>query len=326
MLVSAVALAALLAGAVAASGVSAERASHALALSSPQHSSPRRDQVFTIPSATPLTSRPAAPSTTPAAPVEPKPPALPIPLAQRLAGAAQYGERHGLRVGIAVSDLATGAITTAGEAGTFGTGSVVKVIVATKMLLVGAMTGADADEAYEMVIGSNDDDCNVLWEKYGERDIVGWVGRHYGITIGYPNLRPGFWGNTLVTPRGLAAFYLAVSRDPVVWPWLHNAMSAAKRIADDGTDQYFGIPDAGGGHVVKQGWATASSGDGYQPDATVNTTGIVTVGSHRYAVVVLTEGHGNDSQADPRGFVHSQGQVVTGIAGAVLAALRTSAT
>ena len=249
----------------------------------------------------------------------------PVSLAQRLAAAAQYGRRRGLRVGIAVADMTGGAITQAGDPGTFGTGSVIKVIVAAKMLLTGSMTGADERLAWEMVIGSNDDDCNILWEQFGGPDIITWVGSHYGIHIGYPNERIGFWGDTQTTAPGLAAFYLIASHDPTVWPWLSSAMAHAKRVADDGTDQYFGIPDAGGGHVVKQGWATESSGDGFQPDATVNSTGIITIGTHRYAVVILTEGHANDAQADSRGLVHTQAAAVTAIAAQVLDALRQRA-
>jgi hypothetical protein len=225
-------------------------------------------------------------------------------------------------VGIAVADLTSKRVRIAGDHGAFGTGSVAKLLVATKMLLTGTMTGIDAKCAYEMIAGSNDADGSTLWTSNGGPDIVTWLNYHYQRDIGTPNTRPGFWGNTHTTALGLAQFYLAVSADPAVWPWLRNAMAHTKRVADDGTDQYFGIPDAGGGSVVKQGWGTASADDGYSRDATVNSTGIVTVRGREFAVVLLTEGDGNVVDADTSGLVHAQAAVVTQIAVRVLAAVR----
>src|SRR5205823_4715711 len=123
------------------------------------------------------------------------------------------------------------------------------------------------------------------------------------------------------TAESLALFYRMVSNDPAVGPWLFNAMAHAHRIASDGTDQFYGIPRAGGGQTVKQSWGTKSSGDGYSEDATVNSTGIVTMNGHRYAVVIRTEGHGNDSDADSRGYVRAQGDMITEVARIVIAAL-----
>lgn len=303
LIASALIIAVVLAGGLAAAAQSAEHHSALRAATARPDESARPH-----PRPVPVATRPAATAPT---------------LQERLAAAARYGAQRSLRVGIAVADLTTGAITSAGDAGTFGTASVIKMIVATKMLLDGAMTGDDAAVAREMIIGSNDDDCSLLWGKFGGPDIITWVGRHYGIHIGEPNIRDGYWGDTRTTAAGLAGFYLAVSRDPMVWPWLNDAMAHAKRIADDGTDQYFGIPDAGGGHVVKQGWGQFDSGDGYQPNATVNSTGIVTAGAHRYAVVLLTEGHDNVSQADGRGLVRAQADVLTAIAAQVLGTLRS---
>jgi hypothetical protein len=251
-------------------------------------------------------------------------PAAPTVRPISVKAAAAFGQAHGLRVGVAVADLTRGRIAVAGDPGYFGTASVVKVLVAAKMLLTGAMRGTDGALAYEMVTRSDDDDCSALWARYGGPSIVTWLGHHYGLDIGLPNLRSGFWGNTRVTARGLAAFYLAAVRDPAVGPWLADAMAHTTRTAADGTNQYFGIPAAGGGHVIKQGWGTASSGDGYAPDATLNTTGIVTAGATRYAVVILTEGHGNDGAADARGYVPGQGALLTEMARRVITELRSA--
>jgi hypothetical protein len=71
----------------------------------------------------------------------------------------------------------------------------------------------------------------------------------------------------------------AVERDTVVTA-THNATNPA----EDGTDQYFGIPDAVGASThwaVKQGWACR------EPGWVLNTTGIVGA-NQRYVVIALT--------------------------------------
>jgi hypothetical protein len=232
------------------------------------------------------------------------------PTVQDGVGAAvAYANAHGVRAGIAVEDLKTGQTWSAGDTGTFGTGSVVKVMIATRLLLDGQMHGTIAADAYEMIIGSNDDDADYLWGVVGGPAIEPFIAEHYHIPdLGGPNIRPGFWGNTPVTAKGMATFYYDVSHDSKVWPWLSNAMAHAKEYADDGTDQYFGIPSAGAGHTIKQGWSTASSDDGYSDNATLNTTGIV---DGRYAVVILGEGHDDDQYADSRGVEPRLAAVVT---------------
>lgn len=244
--------------------------------------------------------------------------ARPAPL---FGDAVAQAREHDVRVGIAVADLDNRRIWSAGVTGELPTGSVVKALIATRMLLAGRMTGPDARTAWEMIVGSNDEDGTILFNEFGGTDIVPWLNAHYGFRIGRPNVRPGYWGNTQVTARSLAQFYLTVAHDPSVWPWLSHAMANTRRIAADGTDQYFGIPDAGGGHTVKQSWGTHSVDDGYGVDATVNSTGIVTVGTHRYAVVLLSRGDRNAGQADSRGLVRAQADVLTAVARRVLAEL-----
>ncbi|MEP7019889.1 MAG: hypothetical protein ABI808_04495 [Pseudonocardiales bacterium] len=239
--------------------------------------------------------------------------------------AAAYASARGVRTGIAVIDLRNGRTWTAGDSGSFGTASLVKTMIATKIILDGQMNGATADEAYEMIIGSNDGDATDLWNRFGGPDIIGDLAAHYGIQIGGPPLRAGMWGNTQITALGMARFYVAVHRDRAVWPWLHNAMAHTKRIADDGTMQYFGIPAAGGGHEVKQGWGTASAGDGYVPDAAVNSSGFVHTATSDYAVVILGQGHNDAGLADERGFEPVLGAVVTGVARLVLPIIEQAA-
>lgn len=185
----------------------------------------------------------------------------------------------------AVIDTVTGAYYSAGDADKpFNTASVVKVFVAANLLLTGQMTGETEATATTMITQSDDDDTDALYGLAGGDQVVTTVGRHYGIAdLGTPPADTGQWGETKITANGLAHFYAAVKKDPLVWPWLSKAMAAATRTGDDGTDQYFGIPSASNDWAVKQGWMV-----GLGPGATYNSTGYVQ--GTRYVVVLLTSG------------------------------------
>lgn len=234
------------------------------------------------------------------------------PLDRGMTAAVSYARQHDVRVGLAVINLRTGALVRAGSTGTFGTASVVKVLIATRLLLAGRMHGGTADRAYRMITRSDDAAADRLWPMAGGRRLVPWLERHYGIQIGRPNFLRGRWGNTQVSAAGLARFFAATAHDRRVWPWLSRAMAHTRRIAADGTNQYFGIPAAGAGHVVKQGWGAWSAGN--YVDATVNSTGIVRRGGERYAVVILTQGHRNNGTTNRHAFNRRQAAVVTRIA------------
>ncbi|HZE49220.1 MAG TPA: serine hydrolase [Jatrophihabitantaceae bacterium] len=274
-----------------------------------------------------VSSRAVAVTTPRSATVSPAPSARPrttSPDAGRrlrdgLARAAYTAAAHDLRAGIAVLDLRSGRFYGSGETdGLFGTGSVVKVMIAARLLIDHELTGATADLAYSMITRSDDDAANVLWGKVGGPSLEPWIAAHYGISrLGAPNTRPGRWGNTHVTPRGLVQLYAKLRTDPTVWPWLGDAMRHASRIAKDGTDQFFGIPAAISGAAVKQGWADGSADN--PADAIVNTTGFVD--HDRYAVAILTEGNANNDGSDDQGFNADQAAVVTTMARLVCAAI-----
>lgn len=250
----------------------------------------------------------------------PPAPASAQPLGAGLRSAVRYASTHDVRVGLAVINLRTGRLVHAGSTGRFGTASVVKVLIATRLLLDGRMHGATAERAYRMITRSDDAAADRLWPLAGGPRLVPWLERHYGIRIGRPNFLRGRWGNTQVTAVGLARFYAAAARDQRVWPWLSRAMAHSRRVAADGTNQFFGIPAAGAGHVVKQGWGAWSAGN--YVDATVNSTGIVRRGGERYAVVILTQGHRNNRYTDRHAFNARQAAVVTRIARLLLPAGR----
>lgn len=236
------------------------------------------------------------------------------PAPQRIAAAtraaAHRASLHRDRTAVTVEDLSNGHTWSAGSHGTFGTASVVKTLIAAKILYTGNMRGDTADLAYRMITRSDDTAATILWNRFGGPSIITDIEQHYNIHVGTPNRRPGYWGNTQVTSRGLAAFYRATYQDKPVWRWLYHAMTHTQRIASDGTNQYFGIPAAGAGHTVKQGWGTHSAGNGYSSKSTVNSTGIITDHGHPYAVVILTEGDSN-AHADARGLNRRLARVVT---------------
>ena len=247
-------------------------------------------------------------------------PAEALRLERGLTAAVRYAHEHDVRVGLAVINLRTGELVRAGSPRTFGTASVVKVLIATRLLLEHRMHGITARRAYRMITRSDDADADRLWPLAGRARLVPWLERHYGIDIGRPNFLPGRWGNTQVTAAGLARFFAAAAHDERVWPWLSRAMAHTRRIAADGTNQYFGIPAAGAGHVVKQGWGGWSAGN--YVDATVNSTGVVRRGGQRFAVIILTQGHRNNAGTDRHAFNARQAAVVTRIARLLLPAGR----
>jgi hypothetical protein len=239
--------------------------------------------------------------------------------AAAVSAAARVGIDAGLRVGVAVVDTEAGGRLVAGDSGgTFATASVVKVMIAARLLADGTMTGQTEELAYSMISLSDDAAANVLWERAGGPDLEPWIEEHYGLPdLGSPNEIPDRWGNTHVTALGLAQLYAAMREDPAVWPWLDAALHDAQAQAQDGTDEVFGLlavaPDA----AVKQGWANGSADD--PDDAVVNSTGYVA--GDRYVVVLVTEGDGNVSGCDSRGFHAGQTAVVTAMAGELVPSL-----
>jgi hypothetical protein len=239
--------------------------------------------------------------------------------AEAVTAAARVGVDADLRVGVAVVDTMTGGCLVAGDSGgTFATASVVKVMVAARLLADGAMSGQTADLADAMISRSDDAAANVLWNEAGGPDLEPWIEKHYGLPqLGSANDISGRWGNTHVTALGLAQLYAALREDRVVWPWLGAALHRMQARAEDGTDQVFGVPAVAPDAAVKQGWANGSADD--PDDAVVNSTGYVA--GDRYVVVLLTEGKGNVSGCDSRGFHAGQATVVTAMAGALVPAL-----
>jgi hypothetical protein len=219
--------------------------------------------------------------------ITPRPAAATVPFVTANAErAAAYANSRGEVSGVAVLDTTTGAYWHAGQdTRLFPTESVVKTMIATRLLVEGQMYGATADTAWKMITQSDDSSATALYGRVGGDGLIYWIEHHYGIWIGEPPSRSGWWGNTHVTAKGLVIFYDKVRHDPKVAPWLLNAMHHATRYGSDGTYQYFGIPSATSGWAVKQGWGTD---DDCFCHTVFNSTGFVS--GDRYAVALLTSG------------------------------------
>lgn len=202
------------------------------------------------------------------------------------ASAVNYASQHGYRSSIGVVDIQTGAFSGAGDYNSaYASESVMKVFIATRLLMTGQMSGWNETTAYKMVTQSDDASANALYGRTGGDSVITWVKQALNIpNLGSPPVRPGWWGGTQINARGMTAFYNTVRHRSDVWSWLGNAMHHATQYGSDGTYQFFGIPSATTGAGVKQGWG----GDNAAGQPAFNSTGFVN--SDRYAVVILTQG------------------------------------
>ncbi|GAB2535074.1 hypothetical protein GCM10027167_45060 [Nocardia heshunensis] len=212
-------------------------------------------------------------------------------LAQTMQAAVQ-SVSPGSQVGIDVTDTTTGATLVGLNTGQqFYTASVVKLLIALDEFN-GQGWQPDpevADQMSQMLSASDDDIADAFWDANGGNDIVTRMVDLIGLQDTQPPADPDEWGETLTTPQDVVAIYHYIT---TVVPQpsrgiLMNALGAADQTAADGTDQYFGIPDAltGDTWAIKQGWMTLDS------STTLDTTGLVGNGSGqplRYAVVILT--------------------------------------
>jgi len=202
------------------------------------------------------------------------------------ASAVSYASSHGYRSSIGVLDTQTGSFTGAGDYNSvYASESVMKLFIATRLLMTGQMSGWNETTAYKMITQSDDASANALYGRTGGDSVIDWVKQQLNIpNLGSPPIRSGWWGGTRITAAGLASFYNAVRHRPGVWNWLGNAMHHATVYGSDGTYQFFGIPSATSGAAIKQGWG----GDDAAGQPAFNSTGIVN--GDRYAVVILTQG------------------------------------
>jgi len=164
----------------------------------------------------------------------------------------------------------------------FRSASLVKLLIAIDVLSKGADLG-DRELLTRMLELSDDSIASQFWVEGGGTEIVRRMSQLLGLTGTAPPERPNQWGDTLLTADDVAQIYLYVldlpdaDRELIV-----SALEHASRVAADGWDQFFGIPDGiGGPFGVKQGW-----GNNHEAKV-VHSTGLVGDG-RRYVVVLLT--------------------------------------
>ncbi|WP_375487526.1 IPT/TIG domain-containing protein [uncultured Jatrophihabitans sp.] len=208
--------------------------------------------------------------------------------AQVLSSAYAYGRARGYHVGIAVLDTKTGKTYHAGyHSGTFASESVVKVMIAARVFAQGRLHGTTAKRVYYMITHSDDSTASSLYPSVGGDHLINWVKSRYHVSnLGSPPNRPGWWGNTHITPDGMVALYGKLKATRTFGAWLINAMAHASKYGSDGFYQWFGLKSANSHAAIKQGWG--SDGDNWSAEADENTTGFVN--GNRYAVAILARG------------------------------------
>ena len=168
------------------------------------------------------------------------------------------------------------------------TASVVKLLIAIDEVRSNggwALPDADAvEDLTDMLEGSNDAIASAFWEQNGGNAIVTRTAALIGLAHTTPPADPTQWGMAKTSASDVVTTYeylLDEIPDEVAAPLL-AALGHARNPADDGWDQYFGIPDGlpGRSWQIKQGWMILRNA------LVLNTTGVV---GGRYVVVLMTQ-------------------------------------
>lgn len=184
---------------------------------------------------------------------------------QALAEAALTTQNQGITTYAVVLSRATGRTLAATENATtpVASESLVKLLIAAWYLVeADGAPSADLSALLTQMITASDDD--IASAIFAEGQVTAMAQR-YGMT---DTTEPadGRWGSTAVTAADLARFLWSASRDPLVGPWLLDAMGGIADTAADGWDQVYGVnalPDSLG---AKQGWGSDNWHSG-QPNA-----------------------------------------------------------
>ncbi|GHF28173.1 hypothetical protein GCM10017786_72820 [Amycolatopsis deserti] len=163
--------------------------------------------------------------------------------------------------------------------------SLVKLLIAIDLVQRGHVTPQRPSPRMTRMLSYSDDAiASSLWESGGGPEIVRRTVSTLGLTATEPPSDPGRWGDTLLSAEDVLTVYRAVLAMPSGERRLIlDPLRDAHRVAADGVDQYFGIPDAlpGRAWAIKQGWAAGRGG------VDAHTSGLVGAGD-RYVVVVLS--------------------------------------
>jgi hypothetical protein len=246
---------------------------------------------------TPVGTPQAAPTTASAAPSSsrPGPDSTTRSPAERSAAAAAVVDAvrdhvPAAQVGLEVYDRKSRTVLARADATRqFPAMSVVKLLIAVDVLARNQWAlpaPATRQQLTTMLSTSDDDLANRFWEAGGGGAVIDRDIALMGLQGTAPPAEPSEWGDTEITARDTVTVYrYIVERIPApARDLLYDAMSDAPRIAADGTDQYFGIPDGlpGSAWAIKQGWGSSGA------DADYDTTGLVGADA-RYIVVILAQ-------------------------------------
>ncbi|HEV2784564.1 MAG TPA: hypothetical protein VGX25_34710 [Actinophytocola sp.] len=234
------------------------------------------------PAPVPTSSAPASPSPQPNRQVIPRPRPR---LDPATVTAAVQSVQATATVGALVIDRATGAELVAVEPDRqFRSASLVKLLVA----IDAVQRGADERvrrQITTMLRVSHDGIASALWSAGGGAELVTRIGAQLGLTGTAPPSPPGQWGNVLLTARDVGRIYQFVltGLPPEDRALIIDSLADAPRIAADGFNQHFGIPDAlPGPWAIKQGWSNSRT------DIVLHSSGLVGPDWAKI-VVVLTE-------------------------------------
>ncbi|MFZ0121295.1 MAG: hypothetical protein WAN20_05860 [Pseudonocardiaceae bacterium] len=259
---------------------------------------------------TPVASDDTAPAAPVAAVTPPADQATTAATTAKQADHAMHAVLPKVQDGFEVFDLQTGTVLTSNNAGQqFAAMSVVKLLIALDALARDNWVipdGATQQQIRQMLADSDDEIADGLWTAGGGPAIVTRMAGRLGLTGTQPPDDPGEWGDTLITPRDMVTVYRYIA-EQVPGPdrdLLLGALSGAPRIAADGFNQYFGIPD-GMPHTtwaIKQGWGTSGS------QAVMDSTGLVGP-DLRYVVVVLASAPANSYSTVPAAVTAGAGEL-----------------
>lgn len=187
-------------------------------------------------------------------------------------------------LGAVVVDRVTGTLPLAIDSDRqFRSASLVKLLIAIDAVERDA-DEQDRERLATMLTLSDDMLASAFWMSGGGPDIVRRTSAAIGLTGTEPPDDPGRWGETLLTPADVARVYDHVLRLPAAdRDLIVDALARTPRVAADGFDQHFGIPDGlASPWAVKQGWGNNDTTE------VLHSTGLAGP-QWRYIVVLLTE-------------------------------------
>lgn len=114
-----------------------------------------------------------------------------------------------------------------------------------------------ATDLHEMIVHSNDR----IESEYWTTAAVPAMAARYGLahTANGAKTGPHDWGWEYITAADEATFLYRAANDPVVGPFLMDAMAKVSSVGADGFDQDFGFNSLRGDHGSKQGWTDLRS-------------------------------------------------------------------